>query len=241
MIQVYDDDEALSQAAATFFMETARQAVQDRGRFAVALSGGDTPRRAYELLAQAPLRDQVPWDKTHIFLGDERCVSSDNDLSNEHMAREALLNKVPLPAQQIHSLYTFGSPRDAALRYETVLREFFANEPPRFDLILLGLGENGHTASLFPNSSALEERKCWVREVYLPDQQIARVTLTAPLINQARKIIFIVSGAAKAEVLQEVIEGPADPTRLPAQLIAPADGEVCWMVDKAVASKLQRS
>ena len=157
MIKVYPDLEALSQAAATLVVEQASQAVAARGRFCVALSGGGTPRRTYELLAAAPFKEQAPWHRMHIFWGDERCVPLDDPRSNARMAKEAWLDHVPIPASQIHPMYWAGAPAEAARQYEAHLRQFFAGRPPRLDLVLLGLGDNGHTASLFPGTPVLKE------------------------------------------------------------------------------------
>jgi 6-phosphogluconolactonase len=240
MIWIYDDQKALSHAAAGLFVQQARQAVQAQDRFSVVLSGGHTPRRTYELLAQPPFRDQVPWAQVHVFWGDERCVPPDDARSNERMLRKALLDHVPVPPAQIHPIPCVQAPREAAEQYEAVLHDFFAGQPPRFDLIFLGLGENGHTASLFPNTPVLEEQKRWVAEVYVAEQDLYRVTLTAPIINQAAAVAFLVAGTAKARVLRAVLQGPSDPHRLPAQLIQPAQGALQWLVDQEAGSLVSR-
>lgn len=241
MIWIYDNFELLSQAAAGLFVQQARQAVQDHGRFSVALSGGHTPRRTYELLAQPPFQERVPWQQVDVFWGDERCVSPDDPLSNQRMARQALLDHVPIPPEQIHPITCTRAPREAAGQYEALLHDFFAGRPPGFDLVFLGLGENGHTASLFPDMPVLDERKRWAAEVYVAEQSLYRVTLTAPLINQAAVVMFLVAGASKAGVLKAVLEGPSDPHRLPAQLIQPADGQLHWLVDREASSLLKRT
>ncbi len=240
MIRIFDDPEAMSRGAAELLVGIAKQAVAARGRFSVALSGGGTPRRTYELLATAPYREQVDWSRAHIFWGDERCVPLDDPRSNARLAREALLGHVPIPPGQLHPLDCLPSPREGARRYEVMLREFFAPAPPCFDLIMLGLGDNGHTASLFPGTPVLTESKRWVAEVYVPQQELHRLTLTAPIINGADSVAFLVAGAAKAAVVREVIQGPRDPLRLPAQLINPQPGELYWLLDKAAAGALSR-
>ena len=154
------------------------------------------------------------------------------------MARQALLDHVPIPVEQIHPIPGSQNPSEAAGCYETLLRGFFGGWPPRFDMVFLGLGENGHTASLFPGTPALEERQRWVAEVDVAEQDVFRVTLTAPLLNQAAVVVFLVTGAAKAAVLHEVLDGPHDPSRWPAQLIRPLDGELRWLVDRTAASLL---
>jgi 6-phosphogluconolactonase len=239
MIEVYPDFESLSQAAAALFADRAQLAVAARGRFSVALSGGNTPRRTYELLSLAPHRDAVAWDRVHVFWGDERCVSLNDPLSNAHMAREALLQHVPIRPEQIHPLACRAAPEEAAKEYENLLRKFFAGSRPNFDLVLLGLGENGHTASLFPGTQVLEEQERWTAAVYVAEQDLYRVTLTAPVINAATMVAFLVSGASKAKVLHEVLHGRREPQRLPAQLIHPEGGALCWLVDQAAAAGLE--
>jgi 6-phosphogluconolactonase len=238
VIRIFDDPEALSQGAAEFYIDKARDAAAARGRFSVALSGGRTPRRTYETLARPPFRDRVDWARAHIFWGDERCVDPEDPRSNARLANEALLRHVPVPAGQVHPMDCLPDPREAARRYEALLKNFFAGGEPRFDLILLGLGENGHTASLFPGAAVLTEAERWVAEVYLAEQDLHRLTLTAPFINRAAAVVFLVAGAAKAAVVREVIAGPRDPRRLPAQLIQPEPGELHWLLDKGAAGAL---
>jgi 6-phosphogluconolactonase len=240
LIHLFDDLEALSQGAAEFFADKARNAVTARGRFSVALSGGSTPRRTYEILARPIFQDRLDWTRAHVFWGDERCVELDDPRSNALMAREALLRHVPVPAGQVHPMDCRSSPREAARRYEALLQSFFAGGEPCFDLILLGLGENGHTASLFPGALVLTETERWVAEVYVAEQALHRLTLTAAFINRAAAVAFLVAGAAKAAVVREVIEGPRDPGRLPAQLIHPESGELHWLLDKGAAGALDR-
>jgi 6-phosphogluconolactonase len=237
LIRVYPDLESLSKAAAALFVREAGSAISARGRFSVALSGGGTPGRTYELLAGAPYREQVDWAGVHVFWGDERCVPWDDPRNNARAAYLALLSRVPLPGDQIHPLDCTGNPEAGARRYEALLREFFGGGPPRLDLVFLGLGENGHTASLFPHTPVLKEQERWAAAVYVAEQDIYRVTLTAPLLNQAARLVFLVAGAAKAGVLQEVRQGAPDPERLPAQLIGPVSGELLWLVDQAAAGQ----
>jgi 6-phosphogluconolactonase len=238
MIKVYPDLEALSQAAASLVVEQANRAVAARGRFSVALSGGTTPRRAYELLAAPPFKNQAPWHCMHIFWGDERCVPLDDPRSNALMAKEAWLDHVPIPPNQIHLMDCARDPAETAKRYEAYLRQFFAGRAPRLDLVLLGLGDNGHTASLFPGTPVLQETERWVAEVYEAEQKLYRVTLTAPLINQAALVAFLVAGKTKAEILKEILQGPRDPERLPAQLIEPQGGELLWLTDLQAAAQV---
>lgn len=237
MIEVYPDLESLSRAAAVLVIEQTNLAVAARGRFSMALSGGGTPRRTYELLAQPPLSGQAPWDRMHIFWGDERCVSLDDPRSNARMARQAWLDHVPIPGNQIHPVDCAGAPAAAARRYEACLRKFFAERPSRFDLVLLGLGADGHTASLFPGTPALAERTRWAVEVNTTGRDLFRVTLTAPFINRARVVAFLVAGLEKAQALREVLHGPHRPARLPAQLIQPEDGKLLWLIDTEASAQ----
>ncbi len=238
MLEIFTDAEALSRGAAALFVHLAERAVATRGRFVVALSGGGTPRRSYELLAEPAFAARVAWPLVHVFWGDERCVPLDDPLSNARLAREAWLDQVPIPAAQVHPIGCQANPADAARQYEDELRHFFRGGPPRFDLVFLGLGENGHTASLFPGSAALAEQERWAVEVYVPDQDLYRVTLTLPVINGAAVVAFLVAGAAKAQVLSQVLDGPRDPQRLPAQLVNPRSGERRWLVDREAAALL---
>jgi len=238
MIHIYKDMEGVSQAAAEIFIDAAEQAVATHRRFSVALSGGNTPRRLYEILATLPFRDQVEWQAVHIFWGDERCVPMDDPRSNFRMAREALLDHIPLPKENIHPMQGNLPPAEAAQQYEDELHKYFEDQPPVIDLVLLGLGDNAHTASLFPYTSVLNEDEHWVSVVYLPEQNMYRITLTAPFINQADQVVFLVCGADKAYALQNVIEGAYQPHIYPAQLIHSKGAHPIWLVDKAASHKL---
>lgn len=239
MIEVFPDQESLSRATAELFAAEAGRAEAAHGRFAVLLAGGETPRRTYELLAEEPLRHRVPWGRVHIFWGDERCVPPEDPRSNVRMARRALLDRVPVPAGQIHPIAGDLPPRQAAAAYEAALRAFFGPELPRFDLVLLGLGADGHTASLFPCSLALDERERWTAVTQRANEEIKRITVTAPLLNRAALVVFLVTGAEKAAVLQEVLESSPEPHRHPAQLVKPVHGAVRWLVDRAAARLLR--
>jgi len=238
MIRIFNDLESLSLATAERFSELANKAAASQGRFSVALAGGHTPQRLYEILAKRPYHDKVPWKSVHIFWGDERCVPPDDPRSNVLMAHKILLDQVPIPNIHIHPIHGHLQPALAAIDYENELRDFFGELSPIFDLILLGLGDNAHTASLFPHTSVLDETKRWVSEVYVAEQNMYRVTLTVPVINQAREVIFLVSGAEKASALQSVLEGAYQPHEYPAQLIRPNGAHPTWLVDKAAAHKL---
>jgi 6-phosphogluconolactonase len=238
MIRVYNDLEALSQAAAELFTVQSRQASLICGRFSVAFSGGETPRRLYEILAASPYRERIHWDEVHIFWSDERCVPEDDPRNNAMMARQVLLDYVPIPPDHIHPIRCDQSPQQAAIQYEQELKDFFSTQNPNFHLVLLGLGENGHIASLFPHTPVLNEQVKWVSDVYIKQLGMYRITFTAPFINQASQVVFLVSGADKAQVLENVLEGPYQPHDLPAQLIRPNGEHPIWLVDKAASHKL---
>ncbi len=239
IVRVYLGTEALSEAAADVFVETARSSVAIRGRFVVGLSGGQTPLPTYRILSRVPYRTHVPWEKTHVFWGDERCVPREDPRNNAAKAFEALLNHVPIPADQIHPVPSDALPQEAADRYEELLRGFFPDQGPCFDLIFLGLGEDGHTASLFPKSPVLDEQERWVKEAYLTEQNMYRVTLTAAAINRAARVAFLVQGRNKSQVLQKVLAGPYEPRLLPAQLVRPGQGELMWLIDEEAAWDLK--
>ncbi len=240
---VVADQTALAQEAAKRVVAIAEEAVARCGRFTVALAGGSTPKRLYSLLAAKPYCARLPWRETHVFWGDERAVPPEHPDSNFGMARATLLSRVPIPADQIHRMQAERADLDAAAgEYEAEIARTFAtqppDEPPAFDLILLGLGTDGHTASLFPHTPALRETKRWVAPNDIPELKANRLTITIPILNRAAMILFLVSGADKAPALQVILEGPPDPERLPAQLIRPVAGRLVWLVDQAAASRL---
>lgn len=241
-IYVFEGLEALLDAGTREFVRCAREAIVARGRFTVALSGGSTPKPLYQRLSAEPFRSEVDWNRVEIFWGDERCVPPDHLDSNFRMAREAMLDRLPIPKGQIHRIETERADRETAARdYEAVLSRVFGvsveGEPPAFDLILLGMGPDGHTASLFPGTKALDETVRWVVVNHVPKFNTDRLTMTKPLLNRAREVLFLVAGGDKAEVLAEVLNGPADPIRLPSQTIRPA-GKLVWYVEQSAAGKL---
>jgi 6-phosphogluconolactonase len=237
------DAAALAARAARHFVELAEQAVAARGRAHIAISGGSTPKAAFQLLADAsqPLRARMPWDKLELYWVDERCVPPDHPDSNYRMTREAMLAHVPLPATQVHRMEGELEPEAAAARYESELRNGFrleGAETPRFDVIALGMGPDGHTASLFPHTAALHEMSRLAVANHVENKDAWRITLTWPVINQGASVFFLIGGADKAQVLKEVMRGPRDPERLPSQLIAPAGGILTLLLDKAAAALL---
>ena len=238
------DAEGVSVAAADEFVSLARQAVDRHGRFRVALSGGSTPRRLYELLADGHRRSQVEWDRVEFFWGDERAVPPDHPESNYGMAAAVLLDRLAVPAGQVHRIRGEAPDLEHAARdYHLEIARAFdvppEGPPPAFDLIFLGMGPDGHTASLFPYSEGLPERRRWVVSHFVARVDARRITLTPPTLNRAREIRLLVVGADKAPTLHEVLEGPRDPERLPAQLVAPESGRLVWLVDEAAAAELQ--
>ena len=236
-IRVLPDPASLAEAAARHIVEQARSAMDAHGRFSLVLSGGSTPRDLHLKLASAPFKEEIDWARVHIFFGDERLVPPDDAQSNYLMAEETLLSRVPIPREQIHRMRGELPPAEAAADYERELKDFFGSEPPRFDLILLGMGDNGHCASLFPGCPAVREQERWVRADYIAEVSMWRITLTPVIINLAREVVFLVAGANKAEMLREVLEGPYAPDERPAQIIRPSSGELIWLVDAAAASK----
>lgn len=240
-VKVFDDPEGVARAAASRFAELARGAAAERGLFSVALAGGSTPRRVYELLAGEEFRGQVDWENVHVFFGDERTVPADHAESNYRMASESLLSRVPVPEKNIHRIEGVGDAAANASDYESEMRGLFGDDAewPRLDLVMLGMGDDGHTTSLFPNTAALDERRAWVAANWVEKLGTWRVTLTAPAINAARHVLFLVNGTGKAERLREVLAGERDPARLPSQLIRPHDGTLEWLVDRAAASRLE--
>lgn len=233
---IVPDSNALTRAAAELFVAEAQSALQANRHFSIALSGGSTPRALYQLLAHTPL----VWENIHLFWGDERCVPPDHADSNYHMTAESLLTRIHIPPENIHRIQGELPPEEAALQYENELQKFF-DGVPRFDLILLGLGDDGHTASLFPDSPALHEQTRWVVAVphtAPPSPLVPRVTLTLPAINATRQVVFLVSGAGKAKRLAEVLRVPTSPPLLPAQLIQPDTGELLWLVDQPAAANI---
>jgi 6-phosphogluconolactonase len=235
--------EALARRAAQYLVEMVGEAADGRGRARIAISGGSTPKAAFVLLADPsqPWRARMPWDKLDLYWVDERAVPPGDADSNYGMTREALLDRVPLQPGQIHRIEGELDPEAAAARYESELRSSFrleGAELPRFDLIALGMGSDGHTASLFPRTQALHETDRLVAANRVPQKDAWRITLTWPVINRASSVFFLVAGADKAAILSEVLTGPSDPERLPSQLIWPSSGILTLILDKAAAALL---
>jgi 6-phosphogluconolactonase len=241
-VRVTADASSLFKEAAQEFIRAARKAIESKGRFDVVLSGGSTPKGLFALLTSDPYRNSVAWGQVRFFWGDERHVPPDDPESNYGMAREALLRHLPLEQEQVFRMH--GENPDtaaAASQYEAALHKAFDLVPgglPRFDLILLGMGSDGHTASLFPGTKALKERRRLVTSNWVGKLFDYRITLTSPVLNAAESVIFLVNGADKAPALKAVIEGPREPMQLPAQLIRPPSGSLLWLADPTAASML---
>jgi 6-phosphogluconolactonase len=235
--RVLADIDALSRAALDELLQIMSESVRQRGRFAIALSGGRTPEKLYRLWAERERQSaQTPWDRVHLFWGDDRYVPKDDPLSNYRMTREALIARVPIPPASVHRVpgpEDSATPQEAAEAYESELRKFFGAAAPAFDLQLLGLGIEGHTASLFPGSPALEEKTRWVMPVEAPAKPPLRLTLTPAVLNEGRNTFFLVSGADKREIIHALQSEPeSSPSQYPAGRIRPA-GSVLWFLDKA--------
>lgn len=242
-VELFSDRAELARAEAERIVMLSTEAIDARGRCLVALSGGSTPRPLYELLATAPYATRIDWPRMHLFWGDERCVPPDHRDSNYRMVREALVDRVPLPAANVHRIRGEDPPEQAAAAYERLLREFFGpgEVPARtFDLVLLGMGRDGHTASIFPGSQAVTEKRRWVVPVHVETpRDMWRITLTTVVLNAAADVTFLVAGADKASRLRQVLEVGAEPRpAVPARLVKPIRGALHWMVDAAAATEL---
>jgi 6-phosphogluconolactonase len=241
-VAIYPDSNTLSHEAAQYVVRLATEAIANHGRFTIALSGGSTPKALYSLLGNEPYRSQIDWALVEIFWSDERCVPPDSSDSNYQLAQEVLLSKVPIAANQVHRMPADKPDRDAASQEYTqeIQRAFGTDGIPSFDLLQLGMGPEGHTASLFPHQASLHEQQRLVMPVNVPKPPPPRLTFTPPLLNAARHVLFLVTGSEKADALQAVLEGSYQLEEYPAQIVRPPHGEVTWMLDTAAAGKLQR-
>jgi 6-phosphogluconolactonase len=235
MIKIYNNTEEINTTAADIFVTAAQKAIAEKDKFTVVLTGGSSPAGIYKLLASDAYKTKIDWSKVFVFWGDERWVPLNDDLSNAKMSYASLLSHVPVPKENIFEMYKDGvTPEDYAVTYEQSIRKVLGNEG-KFDLILLGMGDDGHTASLFPGQEVLQEQTKWVAAYYLEPQKMHRITLTAPLINKAEKIVVIAFGEKKAHALKEVTTGNYNPETYPMQLIKPVSGELLFLVDKSAA------
>src|SRR5690606_29584186 len=241
MIRIFENKDVLNTELADYFVSKAQQAILDKGKFTVALTGGSSPAGLYQLLASDSYREKVDWSKVFIFWGDERWVPLDDDKSNAGAAFDDLLNHIPVPKDQIFPMWKADiSAQDYAKDYQAILEQHLTNGE-ECDLILLGMGDDGHTASLFPNQDIiLKEKDKKVAAYFLAPQDMYRITLTAPLINKAKNIVFLVFGDKKAEALYQVLQGESNSNLYPSQLITRDGQKVTWMVDKDAAKKLNQ-
>jgi 6-phosphogluconolactonase len=242
MLHTFSTADELYAHAAEAVVAAGNAALAQRGRFVIALAGGSTPRGLYRCLSAPPLAARLDWSRAEIFFGDERTVGPDDPDSNYRMAREALLDPLGLSPAKVHRMLGERDPLTAATEYEQQVAACFdiatTDEPPEFDLILLGMGDDGHTASLFPHTQALAERSRWVVANEVPQHATTRITMTYPLINNARQVMFLVAGASKAQALASVLRGPPNLAEFPSQGISPSGGQLDWFLDSAAASQL---
>lgn len=236
-LQVFDTPHELAAALAQTFVNDAAEAIAARGAFFVSLAGGTTPKNAYRLLSQEPLRSRVDWNHVFVYFGDERCVKPDSADSNYKMATDAFLNAVPIPPDHVHRIRGEEVPPQAAREYAELLIQTMGDRP-RFDLLMLGMGADGHTASLFPGTDPLTENDRLVRAVYVEKLGVHRISVTPLVINNARHAAIAVEGLPKAPALYAVREGPYEPLVHPIQIVSPSDGRLTWLVDRAAAAQL---
>jgi len=239
-INVFKTVQELLVAMADYFVSTAKSSISSRKEFNVALSGGSSPKKLYEILASSDFKHQVEWDKVNFFFGDERYVPADDPDNNALMVKKALFDPLNISSSNIFTINTSLPPEEAAKKYTLTIANHFKDQKIRFDLVLLGLGDNSHTASLFPYTSVLSDKSASVKAVFLEEQNVYRITMTAPLINQARQIAFLVYGEAKTDAVRHVLEDVIDTEKYPAQLIHPEKGDLRWYLDEAAASGLKK-
>lgn len=233
-LYIYKDEGTLTVSVADWIVENIRSTLKQKDRFTLALSGGNTPKKLFSLLASEAYCNKIDWNRMHIFWGDERAVPFDDERNNAKVAFEVLLDKVPLVLSQVHRMET-SFPEKSAIAYENLLHTYFDGNENSFDLVMLGIGEDGHTLSVFPGSPLLNDHHSWVSAVFVPDQEMWRITLTPLIVNKSTQIIFLVSGPSKSGILHKILEpGSA----YPASLIKPLCGELHWFVDEAAASEL---
>ncbi|RAJ10922.1 6-phosphogluconolactonase [Chitinophaga skermanii] len=239
-LHVAKDTHQLSENLAAWLSNYIQSKLQTQERFTFVLSGGNTPKALYALLAKAPYNQMIEWEKLHFFWGDERAVPYEDSRNNARMAFDVLLNHVPVNPENIHPMLTDREPEQSAKEYEATLHRYFKGQENTFDLVLLGMGDDGHTLSLFPGLPIVHENKKWASAFFLDAQDMYRITLTAPVVNLASCIVFLATGEGKALTLKSVIEGVYNPDVYPSQVIKPENGELHWFVDEAAAGALDR-
>ena len=261
-LNTYKNTEELNQQVAEWMVDYIHKTLQLQDRFTIALSGGSTPKKLHLLLASDQFKNKIDWSRLHVFWGDERYVSFKDERNNAKMAFDTLLDHVAVPKSQIHIMRTDIDPEESAKEYEKVLKEYFPNAVRKdelgydsqlttdnsslvthhssFDLVLLGLGDNAHTLSLFPGEQAIHEKKCWVRSLFIKEINMERITLTAPIVNLSKRIAFLVSGQGKADAVSHVLLNDYAPDLYPAQIIKPENGELYWFLDEVAAMRLKK-
>lgn len=240
MLHIYKDANEVSHQLAEWITSLIESTLKQQDGFTWVLTGGNSPKQLYQLLATSPYRERIQWEKLHFFWGDERAVPFEDSRNNARMTFEALLNKVPVKQEQIHIMQTDIAPDASAFAYEKILHTYFPSGNQTFDLVLNGMGDDAHTLSLFPGSPAIKEQEAWVTSFWLQEQDMYRITLTAPVVNLAKKVVFLTFGANKANALQHVIEGPSNVELYPSQLIQPQSGELHWFIDEAAVATLTK-
>lgn len=237
-LHISENKDSLSHELAAWIADDIQKVLSERDRYTFVLSGGSTPKELYKLLAAPPYHDQIKWEKVHFFFGDERYVPFDDERNNGKMAYETLLKHIAVPKEQIHYMNTTIPPEQSAQEYEKTLHQYFQEDSHTFDLVLLGIGDDGHTLSLFPQTKVIHEEHNWVYAYFVDKLDMNRITLTPPVVNQASSVIFLAAGEKKSATLKEVIEGKYNPDIYPSQVIKPTDGNLIWFIDKSAAEQL---
>ncbi len=237
-LHIEKDTKALSASLAEWINNYIQQVLAKQDRFTFVLSGGSTPKALYALLAGSPYKESIPWEKLHFFWGDERAVPFEDSRNNAKMCYDELLDKVPVKAENIHIMRTDITPEESAAEYEQIVKTYFEGSETTFDFVLLGMGDDGHTLSLFPGTEVIHEQHALATSFFLQAQDMYRITLTAPVVNNAACVAFLAAGAGKAEVLKQVLKGEKNIDLYPSQIIQPAKGQLHWFVDEAAAALL---
>ncbi|MBE9464348.1 6-phosphogluconolactonase [Dyadobacter subterraneus] len=238
-LHIAKDSVQLSTDLAEWISNYIKEVSTKKDRFTFVLSGGSTPKLLYTLLSAKPYNESIPWEKIHFFWGDERAVPFEDSRNNAKMAYDELLDKVGVKAENIHVMRTDIGAEESAAEYEKILKQYFEGEETTFDFVLLGMGDDGHTLSLFPGTSVIHEKDAWVTSFFLPAQDMYRITLTAPVVNHSAAVVFLAVGNGKAETLKHVLEGDFKPDTYPSQVIKPTNGELHWFIDEAAAADLK--
>jgi 6-phosphogluconolactonase len=240
-LHIHKNTNELSLAVAGWMADYITSTLEKKDRFTLALSGGSTPKILHTILAGSPFKEKIDWPRLLIFWGDERAVPFEDERNNARMAYDTLLDHVPVPAGQVHVMRTDIGPEAAAAEYDKLLRRYFDDSEVSFDLVLLGMGDDGHTLSLFPGTEIIHEQDAWAKAFYLDAQQMYRISLTAPVVNKAGAVLFLTAGANKAHTLKQVLEGAFQPDVYPSQVIRPESGELHWFIDASAAAELDNT